>query len=382
VTMKRQRTRLGELCTLVKGTLPILKTRPGMYPLVTTGEEHKTADAFQIDGEAVCIPLISSTGRGHASLKRVHYQTGKFALGNLLVAALVKDRSVLSTQFLAHYLTYTKDRLIVPLMTGVANMSISIDRLETVPVEFPPMADQERIVRLLDDADGLRELRARADGRSAALLPALFHQMFGDPASNSKNWPIARLGDIAPLKGGYSFKSTDYSPDGVRLVRISNLDGQNLIFGDGTAYLPESFLERYAAFKLSAGDILIAMSGATTGKLGMVRPADVPSLLNQRVGKFVIRDLLRLEPIFLFSTLGFPAVVSKLIGEASGSAQANVSPSGVGSVEIPIPPFALQKEFAKQVTKIRELDVEQAASRARLEAFSQSLLHRAFNGEL
>jgi type I restriction enzyme S subunit len=77
--MKRQRTKLGELCTLVKGTSPISKTRPGVYPLVTTGEEHKTADTFQFDAEAVCIPLISSTGHGHASLKWVHYQTGKFA---------------------------------------------------------------------------------------------------------------------------------------------------------------------------------------------------------------------------------------------------------------------------------------------------------------
>src|SRR5690349_21719129 len=123
--MKRQRAPLGELCDLVKGTSPISKTPPGQYPLVTTGEEHKTADSFQFDAEAACIPLISSTGHGHASLKRVHYQAGKFALANLLAAALIKDHSLLSAKFLAQYLMVTKDRLIVPLMTGAANMSIS-----------------------------------------------------------------------------------------------------------------------------------------------------------------------------------------------------------------------------------------------------------------
>src|SRR5437660_3876216 len=140
--MKRKRAALGELCTLVKGTSPISKTPRGPYPLVTTGEDHKTADNLQFTSEAVCIPLISSTGHGHASLKRIHYQKGKFALANLLAAALVKDDSVLSTRFLAWYLTFTKDRLIVPLMTGAANMSISLDRLATVPIVFPSLRDQ------------------------------------------------------------------------------------------------------------------------------------------------------------------------------------------------------------------------------------------------
>jgi type I restriction enzyme S subunit len=90
--MKLRSAPLGELCTLVKGSSPILKTPPGVYPLVTTGKDLRSASSFQFDTEAVCIPIISSTGHGHASLKRVHYQTGRFALANLLVAAIVKVR--------------------------------------------------------------------------------------------------------------------------------------------------------------------------------------------------------------------------------------------------------------------------------------------------
>ena len=109
------RSALGELCDLIKGSTQISKTRPGPFPLVTTGEERKTADHFQFDTEVVCVPMISSTGHGHASLKRVHYQAGKFALANLLTALLVKDKSVLSPRFLQIYLNYYKDVLIVPL---------------------------------------------------------------------------------------------------------------------------------------------------------------------------------------------------------------------------------------------------------------------------
>jgi type I restriction enzyme S subunit len=195
-------------------------------------------------------------------------------------------------------------------------------------------------------------------------------------------WAAARLADVAPLRSGYAFRSTDYRSEGVRLVRISNLDGQNLVFDNSTVYLPECYLKDCPEFQLEAGDVLIAMSGATTGKLGMVRPADVPSLLNQRVGKFFIRDKCQIEPAFLFSTLSFAAVKRKLIGEAAGSAQANVSPSGVGSVVIPVPPLPLQQEFAQRVAEIREMEAAQAASRQRLDALFQSTLHRAFNGDL
>jgi type I restriction enzyme M protein len=231
--MKRRRLSLGELCTLVKGISPISKSLPGAYPLVTTGEDHKTADNFQFDGEAVCIPLISSTGHGHASLKRVHYQTGKFALSNLLAAALVKDTSVLSGRFLARYLTYTKDRLIVPLMTGAANMSISIDRLATVPVDFPPLAEQERIVRLLDEADVLRRLRAQADHRTAALIPALFSQMFGDPQMNSCGLPITRLAEILEISPNYGTMIPARANQGSWLsLRVANIQEGTLDITD------------------------------------------------------------------------------------------------------------------------------------------------------
>src|SRR5260370_1053061 len=197
--MKRQRASLGDLCNLIKGTSPILKTSPGPYPLVTSGEEHRTAISFQFDAEAVCIPLISSTGHGHASLKRVHYQAGKFALANILVAALVRDPLVISTTFLARYLMFTKDRLIVPLMTGAANMSISIERLATVPVEFPELAEQERIVKLLDEVDELRNLHAQADRRTSDLIPALFNEIFVDPIRNTKGWGVSTFPELGKL---------------------------------------------------------------------------------------------------------------------------------------------------------------------------------------
>ena len=71
-----EKATIGELCQMVKGKTPIMKTPPGNYPLVTMGEEHKSANKYDMDAEAVCVPMISSYGHGKPGLKRVHYIKG------------------------------------------------------------------------------------------------------------------------------------------------------------------------------------------------------------------------------------------------------------------------------------------------------------------
>ncbi len=97
--------RLRDVCNYAKGKFPTEKTPEGHYPFVVTAEERKTAKEYQFDGKAVCIPLISSTGHGHASMKRIHYQEGKFALANLLFALFAKDETQLNMKYLYYILT-------------------------------------------------------------------------------------------------------------------------------------------------------------------------------------------------------------------------------------------------------------------------------------
>jgi type I restriction enzyme S subunit len=72
---------------------------------------------------------------------------------------------------------------------GAAIGGIAQDFVQKVHIPLAPLAEQERIVKLLDEVDELRNLRAQADRRTAALIPGLFHEMFGDPARNPKGWP-------------------------------------------------------------------------------------------------------------------------------------------------------------------------------------------------
>lgn len=138
---------LKTLCEFEKGSTGLAKAEPGNYPLVTTGAERRTCETYQFDAKAVCIPLVSSTGHGHASLKNVHYQEGKFALGSILVALTSKDANTLDIQFLHLYLSQLKDEVLVPLMSGAANVALSVKKIQNIEIPLPQILRQREIVK-------------------------------------------------------------------------------------------------------------------------------------------------------------------------------------------------------------------------------------------
>lgn len=141
--------KLGDICNFEKGLTGIQNAVPGEYPLVVTGPERKSCNSFQFDCEAVCIPLVSSTGHGHKSLNYIHYQSGKFALGTILVALTSKDHNVLNVEYLREYLFNFKDDLLVPLMKGGANVTLSIKSIQGLEIDLPNLEEQKKIIKLI-----------------------------------------------------------------------------------------------------------------------------------------------------------------------------------------------------------------------------------------
>ncbi len=142
------RYRLGDICTITKGATGIMKAVPGEYTMVALGEANKTHNEFQFDAKAVIIPLVSSTGHGHASMKRVKYQEGKFALGNILCAVIPKDENFVLAKYLQIYLHWNREELLVSQMKGMANVSLPMNRISDVEVIVPSMEEQRHIVEL------------------------------------------------------------------------------------------------------------------------------------------------------------------------------------------------------------------------------------------
>lgn len=194
----------------------------------------------------------------------------------------------------------------------------------------------------------------------------------------NSNWQVKSLSEVANVKSGFAFKSEDYLDEGIRLVRIGNLNGRRLEFGNETVFVDKKFLSICNDFSLKEGDVLIAMSGATIGKLAFVKKEDLPCLLNQRVGLVSISYLQKLNPKYLFYYLAKGNLKRSVLRIAGGSAQPNISPSKIMSFKIPLPPLPIQKQIAKILEKADTAKQKRKEANQLTDEFLQSVFIEMF----
>ena len=265
---------------------------------------------------------------------------------------------------------------------GIAQLNLSSKWIEEYQIPLPPLSEQKRIAGILDAADSLRAKRREALAQLDTLLQSTFLDLFGDPVTNPKGWEVAQLGDNLKILGGYAFKSSDFSATGLPIIRISNLSEQGITI-EGCARIPREKIGKGARFRIEAGDTLIAMSGATTGKLGYV-PADLKNewYLNQRVGAFRVPQEGKITQKFLRALLSSSFYQRHVWNLAGGAAQPNISGKQLESVKSPLPPLPLQQRFAAIVEQVEAQKARMRAQLTELDTLFAALQQRAFNGEL
>ena len=262
---------------------------------------------------------------------------------------------------------------------AVAQPNVNAKQLASLVLPMPPLAEQERIVKLLDEADELRKLRAQADRHTAALIPALFHEMFGDPETNPKEWPSGQLKDFgAEIRYGLG-QPPEEDSEGVPLLRATNIK-HGCISEIGLIRVRREAVPVSRNAFLNADDVLIVRSGAYTG--------DVARVGDKWDGSVAGYDLVaspkeRLTGDFIAWFLLSEFVQDRYFnGLKLRAAQPHLNSAQVSETPLFCPPLTLQKEFAARVSEIRAMETEQATSRRRLDDLFQSLLHRAFRGDL
>ena len=162
---------------------------------------------------------------------------------------------------------------------------------------------------------------------------------------------MCKLSDLCRIENGFAFSSNDYKPQGIPLVRISNIIHNTIDITD-CVYI-EGITDN--EFKISKGDLLIAMSGATTGKMG-VYPFDETAYLNQRVGNIKILNKSSLSPVYRNTYM--QSKVDEILKIAYGGAQPNISASVIGNFDFPLPPYKEQIRIIETVQRIfDQLDV-------------------------
>ena len=273
---------------------------------------------------------------------------------------------------------------------GIGQPNVNGTILGSLNIPLPPFAEQKRIVieidrwlSLLEQIEqGKANLQIAIKQTKSKILDLAIHGKLvpqdtnDEPASellkriNPKaeitcdnehsrklpyNWCLCNLGDVCMLENGFAFSSDQYKAKGIPLIRISNIK-DNEISLSSCVFINEGYEEKYI---VHSGDLLIAMSGATTGKMGIYNQKYV-AYLNQRVGniKIVDSNLLfdKYRNYFLFSQK------NKILELAYGGAQPNISGKVINSLFVPLPPIAEQKRIVQKIEVLFSIidTVEQA----------------------
>jgi type I restriction enzyme S subunit len=313
------------------------------------------------------------------SIGKVSFSEKEMFTNEAIAALPIIDSQQLDPHFLARALEAID-------FNGVGNravMGLTLNKasLKQIKIPLPPLEEQKRIAAILDQADDLRRKRQHSIDRLNQLGQAIFHEMFGDLEANSHNFPMAPLHELIKVQGGYAFKSDVFQEEGSPVIRISNIDGVNVDFQKAVRIAPEN-VGKGRAFTVSEGELLIAMSGATTGKTGIVPNFSGSAYLNQRVGKYIILDNKNISICFLTNLVRSEYYQKRILDQAWGAAQPNVSSNQLVSFAIPLPPIFIQNRFTDIMNGISDVKIASDLEIKRSEALFASLQHRAFWGDL
>ncbi len=171
-----------------------------------------------------------------------------------------------------------------------------------------------------------------------------------------KGVEFRKLGEVCDFQNGFAFQRKNFRNTGLPIIRISNIQNDRLLLDEVIYFSLNDYKgTNFEPFKITKGDILIAMSGATTGKIGILT-FDTTLYLNQRVGKFK-PNIMKLNNKFLYYFL--LTKINFLYSLAGGGAQPNLSSNQIlQQITIPIPPLEIQQEIVKILDAFTELNTE------------------------
>jgi len=284
----------------------------------------------------------------------------------------------INQMFLFYFLLANRENFIA-MGGGGAQPNISKEKIISTSMPLPPLKEQERIVaeieRWLSFVDIVEkeksDLQSTICLAKSKILDLAIHGKLvpqdpnDEPASEllrrinpkaeitcdnpqygklPKGWCSCTLRNVCSFTNGFAFNSDAYKNNGIPLVRISNITNEGKIDLNSCVYIQDEIDEQYIIEK---GDFLVAMSGATTGKMGVYTYGEI-SYLNQRVGKIKASKALY-TPYMHYLMY---SQVDNILKMAYGGAQPNISAKAILAIRILLPPLAEQQRI---VAKIEDL---------------------------
>lgn len=299
--------------------------------------------------------------------------------------AIIETENLIDSKYIFYFLKKLK---ILNLVQNSSYPSIRISDIKNLKILWPQKEIRGEIVSILEKAQKLKELRDKADNLTKDFLSAVFVEMFGDPIKNPRKWSIACPEDIAAdVKNaitigpfGSDLMVKDYRGSGVPLVFVKNIR-ENRFSGIDIKFIEPSKAQELSYCKVMPGDILMTKMGDPPGDVAIYPEGSLPGIITADCIKLTLdpKKALNLFVLWLFRT---KFVQDQILRQTRGAAQQKINLTIFKSIRFPLPDLSAQNQFVEIVKTVEQTKFQQIKSRNEIENLYDSLLQKAFRGEL
>lgn len=297
----------------------------------------------------------------------------------------LNNNEKIDTNYLYYFLKSQKDK-ISNIGRGVAQNNINMSILRDIKVPIPDKTVQLKISEVLDNAQVLVDKRKRQIEKLDLLVKSKFIEMFGDPVVNTKNWSYPLIEEIVAneknaIKAGpfgSALKKEYYVDAGYKIYGQEQVISGDINYGD--YYVSEEKYKELENCAIKENDVLISLVG-TYGKLLIVPNKFEPGIINPRLMKITFNKAI-INTVYFKYFFQSESLRNKLSTNTHGGTMDILNVGIVKKINIPVPPLELQNQFANFVKQVDKLKFEMEKSLKELEDNFNSLMQKAFKGEL
>lgn len=296
------------------------------------------------------------------------------------IKAVLPKLGTVDTDYLFWFLRAQAPRIIANgVKKGATVHSVQSSYIENLMVPLPALPEQRRIVDLLTRADGIVRLRREAAAIAAELIPALFVDMFGDPAANPKGLAMRKVAEVvARFEGGKNIQAGDGEASALRILKVSAVTSG--------AYLeteckpaPNGYLAP-PRHLVKAGDLLFSRANTRelVGATALVEHTNGSTLLPDKLWRFVWRE--EVDSLYMWALFQSKAVRQELSKLASGTSDSmrNISQAKLFELALPVAALGEQRHFGEIINAARSIQKQQDMALAKAQATFNALLAQAF----
>jgi type I restriction enzyme S subunit len=240
---------------------------------------------------------------------------------------------------------------------------------------LPPLPEQKAIASVLSSLDDKIDLLYRQNTTLEKMAETLFRQWFENKDNNDT------ISQLIYIQNGYAFKSKDFREDGTNgVIKIKNIS-MGIIDIENTDFVENDVISMIQdRFKINTGDILIAMTGAEIGKLGIIPNTKKNIWLNQRVG--LLKEKHKGSKYLAYLQLKSEFGQDFIDNTATGSAQPNISGTGIENCGFPKLSDKIIKEYSLQISELYRKVIFNMGQIHTLTKFRDTLLPKLMSGEI